>query len=188
MRQNYLDLDHSTKWVFRFVAVSRLLQKSRVRPAWQVCTILRSSNSSAKMWRRRNYLDDSVDNIFVKGHFEIWKSSPFIDKDISLAIAMIENVTVHAFALKKNFVHGRWIANEKTAKENSKLVSNLDSPAGCWKGIVFLPKGNLILADCLPFAKTGKHLFCPSFPVHSPSELVTVAFLMSTRIVLDSRH
>ena len=51
-----------------------------------------------------------------------------------------------------------------------------------------LLKGNRILADCLPFAKTGKHLFCPSFPVHSPSELVTVAFLMSTRIVLDSRH
>ena len=144
MRQNYLDLDHSTKWVFRFVAVSRLLQKSRVRPAWRVCTILRSPSeswilrssffptvwlldskalvctilrspySSAKMWRRINYLDDSNDNIFAKEHFEIWISSPYIDKDISVAIALIENVTVHTFAFKKTrFGHGRWIVNVK---------------------------------------------------------------------------
>ena len=148
MRQNYLDLDHSTKWVFRFVAVSRLLQKSRVRPAWRVwtilrspseswilrssffptfwlldskalvCTILRSPYSSAKMWRRINYLDDSVDinNIFAKEHFEIWTSSSYIDKDISLAIALIKDVTVHTFALKKErkrFGHDRWIVNVK---------------------------------------------------------------------------
>ena len=83
------------------MAVSRLLQKSRVRPAWRVCTILRSPSESAKVLRRRNYLDDSFDNIFAKEHFEIWISSPYIDKDISLAIAMIENLTVHTFAFKK---------------------------------------------------------------------------------------
>ena len=141
-----LCVDHSTKWVFRFVAVSRLLQKSRVRPAWRVCTILRSPSeswilrssffptfwlldskalvctilrspySSAKMWRRINYLDDSVDNIFAKEHFKIWTSSSYIDKDISLAIALIKDVTVHTFAFKKErkrFGHGRWIVNVK---------------------------------------------------------------------------
>ena len=45
--------------------------KGKASLAWRVCTILRSPSESAKMCRRRNYLDDSVDNIFVKEHFEI---------------------------------------------------------------------------------------------------------------------
>ena len=119
---HYLEIIIRVCTILRSSSESWILRSSFFPTFWLldskalVCTILRSPYSSAKMWRRINYLDDSVDNIFAKEHFEIWTSSSYIDKDISLAIALIKYVTVHTFALKKErkrFGHGRWIVNVK---------------------------------------------------------------------------
>ena len=150
------------------MAVSRLLQKSRVRPAWRVCTILRSPSES---WILRSFFSNFLTFRLKSSSLHHLEITLFLCKDVKayklswwqcwqyLCERTFWNLNIFFIYWQRHFIgncidkicycaHFRFKKRKKKiwprpldcqCQENNKLMSNLDSPAACRKGILFSP-------------------------------------------------